>query len=50
VSATATDYGRKHGLTVIDGACPLMYGPTADFGHRAMCWMFNLVGRIPKQV
>jgi predicted CoA-binding protein len=50
VSAAATEYGRKHGLTVIDGACPLMYGPTADFGHRAMCWMFNLVGRIPKQV
>ena len=22
VSATATDYGRQHGITVIDGGCP----------------------------
>jgi uncharacterized protein len=36
VSATATDYGRKHGITVIDGGCPCMYDPTADFGHKVM--------------
>ena len=34
VSATAAAYGREHGITVIDGGCPLMFGPTADFGHR----------------
>ena len=34
VSAAATDYGRQHGITVIDGGCPLMFGPTADLGHK----------------
>jgi predicted CoA-binding protein len=36
VSATATDYGRAHGITVIDGGCPCMFDPTADFGHKVM--------------
>src|SRR5437588_3594180 len=35
VSETATDYGRKEGIAVIDGGCPCMFGPTADFGHKA---------------
>src|SRR4051812_15698786 len=30
VSAEATRYGREHGMSVIDGGCPLMFGPTAD--------------------
>ena len=29
--------GRENGVTVIDGGCPLMYGPTSDGGHRVMC-------------
>ena len=36
VSATATHFGRQHGITVIDGGCPLMFDPTADFGHKIM--------------
>ena len=34
VSDAAADAGRKAGLTVIAGGCPLMFAPTADFGHR----------------
>jgi hypothetical protein len=34
VSAAATDYGRQHGITVIDGGCPLMFAPTSDLGHK----------------
>jgi predicted CoA-binding protein len=30
VSKGATEYGRQHGISVIDGGCPLMFGPTAD--------------------
>lgn len=30
VSETATAYGREHGITVIDGGCPCMFGPTSD--------------------
>jgi uncharacterized protein len=48
VSAAATEYGRKHGITVIDGGCPLMFGPTADTGHKVMRLMF--AGHVPKQV
>ena len=48
VSEAATEYGRQHGITVIDGGCPLMFGPTADVGHRFMRLMF--AGNVPKQV
>ena len=47
VSDAATDYGRKQGITVIDGGCPLMFAPTADFGHKVM--RVVLSGRVPKQ-
>jgi uncharacterized protein len=50
VSETATAYGRTHGITVIDGGCPCMFGPTADFGHKAMRLVFTLGGNVPKNV
>jgi predicted CoA-binding protein len=48
VSHTATEYGRQHGITVIDGGCPLMFGRTADFGHKVM--RVALGRRVPTQV
>jgi uncharacterized protein len=48
VSPTATAYGREHGITVIDGGCPCMFGPTADFGHKVMRVIYS--GHVPKQV
>ena len=48
VSDAATDYGRQHGITVIDGGCPLMFGPTADFGHKLMRFIY--AGNVPKEV
>lgn len=50
VSPTATEYGRAHGITVIDGGCPLMFGKTADPAHKVMCFMFTLAGRVPRKV
>jgi predicted CoA-binding protein len=50
VSAGATAYGREHGITVIDGGCPLMFPPTADAGHRAIRFVCTLTGAVPKQV
>lgn len=50
VSQAATDYGRQHGITVIDGGCPLMFPPTSDGGHRVMRWMSTLAGNAPRQV
>jgi predicted CoA-binding protein len=48
VSAAAAGYGRQHGITVIDGGCPLMFEPTADFGHKIMRFVY--AGHVPKQV
>ena len=48
VSNAATESGRQHGITVIDGGCPLMFAPTADVGHRLM--RVALAGRVPKRV
>ena len=50
VSKSAADFGREHGISVIDGGCPCMFGPTADFGHKAMRVVFTLSGNVPKQV
>ena len=49
VSDAATEYGRGHGITVIDGGCPLMFDPTADFGHKCMRFFLGLSGAVPKQ-
>ena len=48
VSPAAAGYGRAHGITVIDGGCPLMFGPTADFGHKIMRLVYS--GHVPKRV
>ena len=48
VSDAATAYGREHGITVIDGGCPLMFDPTADVGHKVMRVIYR--GHLPKAV
>jgi uncharacterized protein len=48
VSQAATAYGREQGITVIDGGCPLMFGPAADIGHKVM--RLGLARRVPKHV
>jgi predicted CoA-binding protein len=50
VSPEATTYGREKGITVIDGGCPLMFDPTADFGHKCMRVLFGWTGSVPKEV
>jgi predicted CoA-binding protein len=50
VSPTAAEYGREHGITVIDGGCPCMFGPTADPGHKAMRVVLTLTGSVPRQI
>jgi uncharacterized protein len=48
VSDAATAYGRKHGITVIDGGCPLWFAPVSDFGHKITRLVY--AGHMPKQV
>lgn len=50
VSPEAAAFGREQGLTVIDGGCPLMFGPTSDGAHKAMCWVLKLTGSVPRTV
>ncbi|NMM32643.1 MAG: CoA-binding protein [Phycicoccus sp.] len=50
VSEAATEYGRQQGIHVIDGGCPLMFGPTADAGHKAIRFVCTLTGAVPRKV
>jgi uncharacterized protein len=50
VSETAAEYGRREGITVIDGGCPCMFEPTADLGHKTMRVMLTLTGNVPREV
>jgi predicted CoA-binding protein len=50
VSKAAAEYGRAQGITVIEGGCPCMFGPTADLGHKAMRLVFTLTGNVPREV
>ncbi len=49
-SGSATRFGREHGITVIDGGCPLMFEPCSDVGHKAMRFVFTMTGKVPKKV
>ena len=47
VSQEAVDYCRQHDISVIAGACPMMFGPDVDFGHTCLRWMLKLTGGLP---
>jgi predicted CoA-binding protein len=47
VSPAAVEYCQQHGISVIAGACPMMYGDGVDFGHACMRWMLKLSGALP---
>ena len=46
VSDAATEFGRKQGIAVIDGGCPLMFEPTADGGHKFFKFIAGMTGKI----
>jgi uncharacterized protein len=50
VSETAAEYGREHGIAVIDGGCPCMFGVTADRAHKVMRTLLTLTGNVPRKV
>jgi uncharacterized protein len=47
VSPQAVEYCRQHDISVIAGACPMMYGDGIDFGHRCMRSIMGFMGRLP---
>lgn len=48
VSPRAIQYCRDHEISVIEGACPMMFGPGVDFGHTCMRWIMKLKGDLPQ--
>ena len=50
VCDAATVAGRDHGMTVIDGGCPLMFDPVADPGHKMMRLFLTATARAPAGV
>jgi len=48
VSPAAVEYCRLHDITVIAGACPMMYGNKVDFGHTCLRWILRLTGGLPR--
>ena len=48
VSPEAVQYCRQHDISVIAGACPMMFGEGVDFGHMCMRWILRLTGGLPK--
>jgi len=49
VSDSATRFGREHGITVIDGGCPLMFEPCSDGAHKVMKALFTMTGKVPRK-
>lgn len=47
VSPGAVAYCHQHDISVIAGACPMMYGDGVDVGHTCMRWLLKLSGRLP---
>jgi len=45
VSPKAVDYCCQHGISVIAGGCPMMYGD--NFKHTCMRWILRLTGGLP---
>ena len=47
VSPKAAAYGRTHGISVIPGGCPSMFGATSGGEHRAMRFFSRSLPRYP---
>jgi uncharacterized protein len=47
-SPEASRLCRENGISLIDGACPLMYCPPVDIAHRCLRGVFGLFGKLPK--
>jgi predicted CoA-binding protein len=49
-SDAAVEYCHEHGISVIPGGCPCMFGDTSDPGHKCLLAMLRLVGKVPRTV
>jgi predicted CoA-binding protein len=47
VSPEAVAYCADHDISLIAGACPMMFGPHVDFGHACMRGIMKFTGKLP---
>ena len=47
VSPEAVELARSHGMTVLDGGCPMMFIEPVDIGHRCIRWVLGVTGKLP---
>ena len=47
VSRAAVEFCHQHNISVIAGACPMMFGPDVDFGHTCLRLYLKLTGGLP---
>ena len=48
VSRDAVAFCESQGMSVVDGECPFMFFPKAEFPHRAHGWWRRMTGRLPR--
>ncbi len=49
-SEEAVELCHEHGIKVIPGGCPNMFGATSDLGHRCMRAMLRATGKLPRAI
>lgn len=47
VSRAAVEFCQQHDISVIAGACPMMFGERVDFGHTCLRLYLKLTGGLP---
>ena len=47
VSPEAVTYCEQHGISVIAGACPMLFGEGVDFGHACIRWFMGVTKGLP---
>ena len=50
VSEEAVKFCHEHNIMTIPGGCPMMYCRHADAGHRFFCWLYGVLGKLPKEI
>ena len=50
VCERAIEACHAHGIAVIPGGCPNMFGATSDRGHRGMLHVLQVTGKVPRRV
>ena len=48
VSDNAAQFCRDNDITVIAGACPMMYCQPVDFGHKCIHWILKVMKKLPE--